>query len=107
PGHTSTRLGVGGPPADVANTSTPGNGVDDAVRRLEIGYDDAGRRFRFSSYAVVSGGSPINQVEQQFNGFGQLIKESQEHGGAVVSGTPAVQYGYSYDPAQASGPNHS
>jgi hypothetical protein len=34
-------------------------------------------------------------VQRKFNGFGQLIQESQSHSGAVKTGsTPNVQYTY-------------
>jgi hypothetical protein len=37
----------------------------------------------------------VNQVQRQFNGYGQLTKEYQNVSGAVnTSTTPAVQYGY-------------
>jgi RHS repeat-associated protein len=48
-----------------------------------------------------------NQVEDLYNGLGQLITEYQSHSGAVnTSTTPSVQYAYSFV-TTSGGPNHS
>src|SRR5712692_7322909 len=70
-------------------------GVDNQVLRLHTDYDTAGRAYQFTSYSAASGGTIINQVQQLFNGLGQLTTEYQAHSGAVVAGTtPRVQYAY-------------
>lgn len=87
------------------SVTTVGSGVDGAVRRLETGYDSAGRAYRFTSYDAQDGGSIVNQVRRDFNGLGQLTIEYQSHSGAVNTSTsPKVQYTYS---EMASGANHS
>src|SRR6202022_300754 len=58
----------------------------------------------FTSYNAASG-SVVNQVQDVYNGLGQLITEYQSHSGAVnTSTTPRVQYAYS---EMAGGANHS
>ena len=92
----------------LADTATlgPSSTVDYAVRRLEKAYDTAGRLYLCTSLDPV--GDVVNQVRHDYNGFGQLVTEYQEHGGAVSTSTsPKIQYAYSYDPSQSSGPNHS
>ncbi len=88
-----------------ADAVTPGTGVNGAVRRLQVGYDTAGRPDLYTSYDAASGGNVVNQVQQVYNGLGQLITEYQAHAGVVNTGTtPKVQYAYS---TMAGGANHS
>ncbi len=94
---------VGRPTADAILTL--GTGVDGQVRRLETGYDSAGRPALFTSYNAASGGSVVNQVQRVYNGLGQLVTEYQATAGAVnPAWTPAVRYAYS---EMAGGANHS
>jgi RHS repeat-associated protein len=98
------RFDVAGRPTADAVT-TLGAGVDGAVRRLETAYDSAGRAYLFTSSDAASGGNVVNQVQRQFNGLGQIVKEYQAHGGAVdPATTPNVQSTYS---EMAGGANHS
>jgi len=86
-------------------THTLGAGVDGAIRRIEIAYDTAGRPFLYTSYDAATAGNIVNQVQQVYNGLGQLITEYQEHSGAVNTSTSAkVQYVYS---EMSGGANHS
>jgi RHS repeat-associated protein len=78
--------------------------VDAAVQRLETAYDTGGRPYLFTSFSAASGGSIVNQVQETYNGLGQLTSEAQAHAGPVVAGTPKVQYAYS---EMAGGANHS
>ncbi len=75
--------------------TTLGAGVDGSVRRIEYKYDSQGNNNLITSYDAASGGNVVNQVQQTFNGLGQLTGEYQSHSGAVVPGTtPEVQYTY-------------
>jgi YD repeat-containing protein len=75
--------------------TTLGSGVDGAVRRLQTAYDTQGNAYLVTSYDAASGGNVVNQVEDVFNGLGQLTGEYQSHSGAVnTSTTPEVQYSY-------------
>jgi len=75
--------------------TTLGTGVDGTIRRIETAYDTGDRPYLFTSYNAASGGSIVNQVQDAFNGLGQLIEEWQAHSGAVnTSTTPNVQYSY-------------
>lgn len=75
--------------------TTLGTGVDGTIRRIETAYDTGGRPYLFTSYNAASGGSIVNQVQDAFNGLGQLTEEWQSHSGTVnTSTTPNVQYSY-------------
>jgi RHS repeat-associated protein len=75
--------------------TTLGAGVDGSVRRIEYGYDSQGNLSLITSYDAPTGGNIVNQVQDVYNGLGQLTGEYQSHSGAVVQGTtPEVQYGY-------------
>ena len=74
-----------------------GTGIDGAVRRISLTYDRASRLESVTSWDVATprSGSPVNQVLQRYNGFGQLTHEYQSHTGAVdLSLTPIVRYTY-------------
>jgi len=48
-----------------------------------------------TSYDAATSGSPVNQIQYEYNGFNQPIKEYQEHASAVNTGTSLkVQYAY-------------
>src|SRR5581483_2042858 len=69
--------------------TTFGNGVDQAVRRLDTAFATGGRPYRYTSSSDSAGTSIVNQVEQLYNGLGQLTTEYQSHAGAVnLSTTP-------------------
>jgi RHS repeat-associated protein len=75
--------------------TTLGTGVDGSIRRIETAYDTGDRAYLFTSYNAASGGSIVNQVQDAFNGLGQLITEWQAHSSAVNTNTsPKVQYTY-------------
>jgi hypothetical protein len=101
--HTYTYDVLGRQTADAVTTL--GSGVDGAVRRIETAYDGQGNPYLITSYNAASGGSVVNQVEDVYNGLGQLTGEYQAVGGAVnTSTTPEVEYGYD---AMASGADES
>jgi RHS repeat-associated protein len=103
--HTYSYDILGRQTADAITTL--GSGVDGAVRLLTTAYDTGGRPYLYTSYADTGGSTIVNQVEQIYNGLGQLITEYQSHAGAVnTSTTPSVQYAYSFV-ATSGGPNHS
>src|SRR5262249_61953167 len=82
-----------------------GRGGAGPASRIEPAYAPGGRPSLATSYDAASAGNIVNQVQQVYNGLGQLITEYQSHSGAVnTSPTPKVQYAYS---EMASGANHS
>jgi RHS repeat-associated protein len=82
-----------------------GTGVDNGVLRAETAYDTQDNAYLFTTYNAASGGSIVNQVQDAFNGLGQLTTEYQSHSGAVNTGTtPNIQYGYT---VMAGGVNNS
>jgi RHS repeat-associated protein len=75
--------------------TTLGSGVDGAIRRIQYAYDSQGNQYLVTSYNAATGGSIVNQMENVYNGLGQLTGQYQSHSGAVnTSTTPEVQYAY-------------
>lgn len=78
---------------DVVNVL--GSGVDATVRRLGRNYDVRGLPQQLTSFADTGGTNVVNQVQNQYNGFRQLVTQYQAHDGTVnISTTPKIQYGY-------------
>jgi YD repeat-containing protein len=72
-----------------------GQPVDTTVGELTIAYDTGGRPYLYTSYDATYT-NIVNQVQDVYNGLGQLITEYQATTGAVnTSTTPKVQYAYS------------
>lgn len=85
--------------------TTLGSGVNGTTRRLGYTYNDAGLPFEQTSYFNTTGTNVENQVEDIYNGYGQLITQYQADAGSVnTSSTPSVQYGYNI---QSDGENYS
>ncbi|MBO0697189.1 MAG: RHS repeat protein [Zavarzinella sp.] len=75
-----------------------GSGVDGAVMEIDWAYDGQGNAYLVTSKDGT--GTVVNQVQDAFNGLGQLTQEWQATSGAVnTSTTPSVQYGYSFLPS--------
>jgi RHS repeat-associated protein len=77
--------------------TTLGSGVDNSVLRISTTYDVRGLVSKITSVnsATVNSGTVQNEVQNDYNDFGQLTAQHQAHSGAVVVGTtPKVQYGY-------------
>ena len=81
---------------DRITTLPDSSAVDGAVRRVSRTYEYRGMLAKITCYsnATVGSGSIVNESAFTYHEFGQLTKEEQAHGGAVGSGTPAVQYTY-------------
>ena len=84
--------------------TTLGSGVDGTVRRIETAYDTQGNAYLFTSFNAASGGTALNQVENIYNGLGQLTAQWQEHSGTVTGSSLEVQYAYN---EMAGGANNS
>ncbi len=84
--------------------TTLGAGVDGSVRSLGYNYTALGLPFQQTSYSDSGGTTVLNQVQDNYNGYGQLIAQYQSHSGAVnTTTTPVTQYAYS----QPTGANFS
>ncbi|MGC8541958.1 MAG: hypothetical protein ACP5QA_15215, partial [Phycisphaerae bacterium] len=84
--------------------TTLGANVDGSVRRIDTAYNNQGLAYLFTSYADTAGTQIVNQVENVYNGLGQITQQYQAVNGAVdTSSTPSVQYTYS-DPSIGSIP---
>jgi hypothetical protein len=70
--------------------------VDGSVRRIDTAYNNQGLAYLLTSYADTAGTQIVNQVENIYNGLGQLAFQYQALTGALdVATTPVVQYTYS------------
>lgn len=79
-------------------------GVDGSILALGYTYDALGLPYQQTSHSDAAGTIVANQVQDGYNGYGQLIAQYQSHSGAVnTSTTPVTQYTYS----QPSGANYS
>jgi RHS repeat-associated protein len=75
--------------------TTLGAGVDGAVRRIGQSYEVRGLVENVTSYSDAAGTTPVNEVQNVYNSFGQLKEQYQEHSGSVNTGTtPKVEYAY-------------
>ena len=52
--------------------TTFGAGVDGTVQMLATAYNTGGRPYLYTSYSSPTGGSIVNQVQDVYNGLGQL-----------------------------------
>ena len=85
--------------------TTLGAGVDGTVQMLATAYDTGGRPYLYTSYSSSTGGTIVNQVQDVYNGLGQLTTEYQSTAGTVnTTTTPNVQYAYTQ---MANGVNNS
>ena len=82
-----------------------GSGVDGSVRLHTTNYNSQGDVYQMSAYADTGGLTLVNQVQDAYNGLGQVTGEYQADSGAVVTTgpapTPQRQYAYS-DPTSGS-----
>jgi hypothetical protein len=68
---------------------TLGSGVDGSVRLHTTNYNSQGDVYQMSAYADTGGMTLVNQVQDEYNGLGQLTGEYQADSGAVsVGSTP-------------------
>ena len=70
--------------------------VDDAIPRISTTYDDIGRVESVASYhdPDVGEGNVVNEVEYEYNGWGRVSREYEEHDGTVDGSTLFLQYDY-------------
>ncbi|HEY8747733.1 MAG TPA: hypothetical protein VIM11_07155, partial [Tepidisphaeraceae bacterium] len=82
--------------------TTLGSGVDGAIRALGYSFTALGLPYKQTSYSNSAGSTVVSQVQEDYNNFGQLTTQYQEHSGTVNTGSSLkVQYAY------ASGTNYS
>jgi len=81
--------------ADTATSLGSSGVVDGRVRRIGTTYDDLGRAYQVTSYSDTGGNTAVNQVQYEYNGWGQLAREYQNHDMLVATtAAPSVQYAY-------------
>ncbi len=74
--------------------TTLATGLDNSVLRIERDYEVRGMVASITSYDAASSGNVVNEVEREYDDFGLLSKEYQEHNGAKDANTLYVQYNY-------------
>ena len=95
---------------ELSDTALPsgGSAVNFSVNELTFNYNVQGLPYQQTS---LNGSTVVNQVQDEYNGLGQLVQQYQAVSGAVnTSSTPSVQYQYgsAYDgsvPAGITYPN--
>jgi hypothetical protein len=85
---------AGRPSADIVTSLGTTGIVDNGVRRIGRAYDDLGRLQTVTSYSDTAGTAYVNQVKYEYNGWGQVYREYQDHDGPVNGSTPFIQYNY-------------
>jgi RHS repeat-associated protein len=85
--HTYAYDSVGRFSSDTV-TTVP-SGVDGSILRMGKSYDSLSRAQFLTSYSDTGGTTVVSQVKETYDGWGNVIKDEQEHVGAVVSGTTA------------------
>jgi len=85
--------------ADTVDLTYAPASVDDSVLAIVTGYDDLGRVETVTSYTTADdedwdAGHTVNQVKYEYNGWGRLAREYQEHDGPVDGSTLHVDYTY-------------
>lgn len=71
--------------------------TDNKVRKLKWDYDALGQLTAATSEGDAGGTwGVINQVKREYNEFGQLKTEWQDHNSAVDGNALSIQYGYTY-----------
>ena len=81
-------------------TDDPSRVVDGSIRRIGTTYDDVGRVEYVTSYSDTSGGEDYiaNQIKYEYDGWGNVSSEFQEHNGQVnddpTYGSSYVEYDY-------------
>ncbi len=79
----------------VDSITTLGSGVDGAVRRIGQTYEVRGMLENITSFSDTIGTTPVNQVRNAYNDFGQPSIQYQAHSGVVNTSTsPKVEYTY-------------
>ena len=70
-------------------------GIDESVLRIGLIYDVRGLVQNVTSFSDIAGEEVVNDVQNVYNGFRQLVTQYQQHGAAVDPSTsPSVQYSY-------------
>ena len=76
--------------ADVVTTL--GAGVDGTVMERDTSYNDEDQPIDYTTKNAA--GSVLSQIDETYNGDGDVTEEAQSHNGEVDDDTPSVSYGY-------------
>ena len=64
--------------------------VDGSVQRIQTEYDDVGRVQTVTSYDAATQGNVVNGVLYVYDGWGNVVREYQEHDGEVDAEEPGL-----------------
>jgi hypothetical protein len=91
--HTFNLDILGRTTADIVTAL--GSGVDGTILRLGYNFNGLGMPYQQTSYSDTSGTTIVNQIQDDYNGLGQLVTMYQAHSGSVSSSGVPVSYNYS------------
>jgi RHS repeat-associated protein len=72
-----------------------GAGVDEGTRRIDFGYGPLSELESVTTYDASHGGKVVNQLRREYDGFGNMVREWQEHSGRVSRESPSTGYQFS------------
>jgi hypothetical protein len=91
--HTLTHDVLGRVTLDAVTTL--GSGVDGSIRAHGTTFTGLGLPYQVTAYSNSSATTVVNQIQNVYNGFGDLITQYEEHSGSVSTSTSQkVQYSY-------------
>ncbi len=94
--HTYLYDSAGRLSEDEATAPGGWGNVDNTVQAIGTTYDDMGRVQSVTSYADTAETTVVNQVQDAYDGWGNLVREWQANDGPVdTNSTPSIQYTYS------------
>jgi RHS repeat-associated protein len=91
--HTFTHDALGRVTLDAITTL--GSGVDGSIRAHGTNFTAMGLPYQQTAYSDSAATTVANQIQNVYNGFGDLITQYQEHSGAVVTASSKkIQYAF-------------
>ncbi len=83
--------------SDIVTTIPGTSDVDTAIRRIDYDYNALGIPKLITSRSGTGAASTVvNEVKRGYTGFGQVVREWQEHDGTAGGTSEYVDYRYSY-----------
>jgi RHS repeat-associated protein len=91
--HTLTHDVLGRVTLDAVTTL--GSGVDGSIRAHGTTFTALGMPYKLTAYSNSAATTVVNQIQNVYDGFGDLVTQYQEHSGAVNTSTSAkVQFSF-------------
>lgn len=83
--------------------STVASGFDAAVRRIDTAYDNMGRIATVSQYNATTGGSALDGVKYEYDGWGNLVAFHQDRNSAVATSGDHWSVSWTHEKASPAG----